>query len=503
MADADFVVLEPGEGEESNASSIPQITVNLNIAFGERRSMRLDVTPAGIGAVCETLHRIGGESLLHEISHALDDVMRDAPNFGEASLASTGIRLAEEHTKILRHESMAYLEALDASTRQIFEYDLSLAAMALRPESFGFEVDQDGKVTVPESGLQHGLYRQFRSVVAELDALRRNVRQWANISLPRNATEARRQFKEYALEPYTTGMAASSQLYPALLVLAPKMLKKLQGESAADIASWLDEESNTTRLDEIIQAIVVDAFTDLRKQQPEFRDETLRAADQAMKFARMNVTRYWEESPAQALGRLHPLWRHPFLVQGAVEQQGYQPGDQGYAVAYDSLDSALDANERQRHDAAEIDKILGWASFGFGFLTLVPVVGQLALAAMIAITAIKALEETQQYLSDSREREALGHQAARYQVPEPDALGLILDVAQLTSDAALPLVGKLLSRTVLRPTTRIIAAARVKTVLSLGAHAADLAGFAMSANAALVERELRHLQILKVEGGGP
>jgi hypothetical protein len=298
-------------------------------------------------------------------------------------------------------------------------------------------------------------------------------------------------------------MAASSQLYPALLVLAPKMLKKLQGESAADIASWLDEESNTTRLDEIIQAIVVDAFTDLRKQQPEFRDETLRAADQAMKFARMNVTRYWEESPAQALGRLHPLWRHPFLVQGAVEQQGYQPGDQGYAVAYDSLDSALDANERQRHDAAEIDKILGWASFGFGFLTLVPVVGQLALAAMIAITAIKALEETQQYLSDSREREALGHQAARYQVPEPDALGLILDVAQLTSDAALPLVGKLLSRTVLRPTTRIIAAARVKTVLSLGAHAADLAGFAMSANAALVERELRHLQILKVEGGGP
>jgi hypothetical protein len=47
----------------------------------------------------------------------------------------------------------------------------------------------------------------------------------------------------------------------------------------------------------------------------------------------------------------------------------------------------------------------------------------LALAAAIAITAIKALEETQRYLSDSREREALGHQAVQYQVPEPDAMG--------------------------------------------------------------------------------
>ena len=188
-------------------------------------------------------------------------------------------------------------------------------------------------------------------------------------------------------------------------------------------------------------------------------------------------------------------------IRSAMEQQGYRPGDHGYAVGYDSLYAAMAAEERQRHDAEEIDKILGWASFGFGLLTLVPVVGKLALAATIAVTAIKALEETQRYLSDSREREALGHHAVRYQVPEPDALGLILDVAQLTSDAALPLVGKLLSKTVLRPATRVIAAARVKTVLSLGARSADLAGIAMSVNAALVERELRRLQILTVETG--
>ena len=500
MADADFVVLEPGQGEQPVDRSIPQITVDLNIAFGERRSFRLNVTPAGIGSVCEVLHRIGGESLLREISHALNDRVIDA-TFAEAHLATTAIGMAENHTKTLRHESMAYLEALDASTRQLFEYDLSLAAIALQPGSFGFEVDQDGTVTVPESGLAHELYRQLRHVVVQLDALRRNVRHWADIVLPRNAKVARQQFTDYALEPYTRGMGTAGEMYPALLVLAPKLLKTLQDESPADIDSWLADEGNTTRLDEIIQTIVIEAFTDLREQQPEFRDKTLRAADDAMKFARLNVTRYWEESPAQVLGRLHPLWKHPFLVQAAIEQQGYRPGDHGYAVGYDSLYAARAAGERRRHDSEEIDKILGWASFGFGLFTLVPVVGQLALAATIAITAIKALEETQRYIGDAREREALGHRAVRYQIPEPDALGLILDVAQLTSDAALPLVGKLLSRTVLRPTTRIIAAARVRTVLSLGALSTDLAGFAMSANAALVERELRHLQILTVETG--
>jgi hypothetical protein len=500
MADADFVVLEPGEGEQPVAPSTPQLTVDLEIALGERRSVRLDVTQAGIGSVCEVLHRIGGEPLLSELSHALGDRVRGA-NFGEALLASTAIGMAQQHTTVLRSESMAYLEALDAAARQLFEHDLTLAAIALKPQSFGFEVDQGGKAMVPDSGLAHDLYRQLRTVVAELDALRRNVRQWANISLPRNAREARRQFKEYALEPYTRGMATAGEMYPALLVLAPPMLEKLANESAVDIAYWESDEGNTTRLDEIIQTISIEAFTNLRKEQPGFRDKTLRAADDAMKFARLNVTRYWEESPAQALGRLHPLWKHPFLVQAAMEQQGYRPGDHGYAVGFDSLYAAMAAEERRRQEAAEIDRILGWASLGFGLLTMVPVVGELALAAMIAITAIKTLEETQRYMTETSEREALGHQAVRYQIPEPDALGLILNVVQLTSDAALPLVGKLLSKTVLRPTTRVIAATRVKTVLFVGERSADLAGLAISANAALVERELRHLQILTVETG--
>jgi hypothetical protein len=495
MADADFFVLEPGQGAQPTAPSIPQITVDLSLAPGERRSVRLDVTPAGIGSVCEVLHRIGGESLLGEIGHALNNRVIDA-KFREAALASTAIDMAAEHTKVLRHESIAYLEALDASARQLFEYDLTLAAIALRPENFGFEVDQDGKATVPESGLAHDLYRQLRYEVAELGLRWQYLREWRKIPLPRNAHQARQQFKDYALEPYTSAMAAAAEKYPALVVLAPPMFKKLEEESPHNLVAWEADKGNNTRLDEIIQIHVIEAFTNLREEQPAYRDKTLRAADDAMKIARLNVTRHWEESPAQVLGRLHPLWKHPFLIQAALEQQGYVPGDHGYAVGIDALDAATAAAERRREDEAEIDRILSWSSMGFGLLTLAPVIGQVALAAIIAIGAIRALEAAQRYSSALSEFQALGHQAVRYQVPEPDALGLILSVLELTSDAALPLVGRLLTKTVLRPTTRILAAARVKTVLFVGERSADLAGFAMSANAALVERELRHLQLL-------
>jgi hypothetical protein len=498
-ATADLVVLEPGGAEPAGDPSVPHLTVELDLAFGERRTVQLEVTEAGIETVCEVLHRVGGSSMLRELSHGINARLR-GQGFGEAQLASLAIRIVEERTKVLRAESMPLLEALDVSARQAFEHDLTLASVALRPENFGFDVDQDGNRSVPAEGLEHDLYRQLRSVVAELDVLRRNVRQWA-FSIPPNAPTARRQFTEYALEPYTTAMATASDWYPALLVMAPPILRRLAKESPADIEAWEQDAGNATRLDEIIQDELVSAFTNLREEQPGYRDKVLRAADRAVAAARANVTRYWEDSPAEVLGRLHPLWKHPFLVQSAMEQQGYHPGDHGYAVGIESLYAATAAAERSRQEAAELDRMVAWASIGFGVLTLVPVVGQLALAATIVIVAVQTLEEAQKYAEDTTAREALGHQAVRYQVPEPDALGLILGVLQLTSDVALPLVGKLLSKTVLRPTTRVIAAARVKNVLFVGERSADLAGLVMSANSALAERELRRLQLLTLETG--
>jgi hypothetical protein len=497
---ANLVVQVPGEvAPQPGEPAAKRLTIDLAVAFAERRSVQVEVSEAGIGEVADTLHRIGGEALVREFSHALGDRVQDA-TFDEAVRASEALRILERHTTVLRTESITYLEALDAAARQLFEHDLTLAAVELQPQKFGFHVDQDGNTSVASEGPDLDRYRQLRSVVAELDALRRNVKQW-NFTIPPNAPTARRQFEEYALEPYTQGLKASAELYPALVTNAPKLLKKLEGETASDIAQWEADPSNKTRLDEVIQEQLLEAFKDLRENQPKYRQDILSGADRAMAAARSAAERYWDDSPAEVLGRLHPLWKHRFLVQSALEQQSYRPGDHGYAVGIDSLYAAMAAQERSREEAAEMDRILGWASIGFGILTLIPVIGEFALVATIAITAIQTLEEAQKYSAEATAREALGHQASRYDVPEPDAIGLICNVLSLTADVALPVVGKLLSKTVLRPTTRVIAATRVKTVLTVGQHSANLTGLVVSANASLVERELRRLQLLTAETG--
>ena len=71
---------------------------------------------------------------------------------------------------------------------------------------------------------------------------------------------------------------------------------------------------------------------------------------------------------------------------GCPTQTSDASSNHGYAVGFDSLYAAMAAEERRRQEAAEIDRILAWASLGFGLLTMVPVVGQAALAAAIAIT---------------------------------------------------------------------------------------------------------------------
>lgn len=509
---ANFVVQVPGEvAQQSGEPAAKRLTIDLKIAFTESRSVQVEVSEAGIGEIADTLHRIGGEALVREFSHALGDRVRDATS-DERVLASEALQILERHTTVLRAESIAYLEALDAAARQLFEYDLTLAAVELQPQKFGFSVDQDGNTSVASEGPDLERYRQLRSKVAKLYELRGKVKEW-NFPLPPNAPNARRQFEERALGPYTQGLKDAAELYPALSANAPKLLKKLEGSAApmlskklegsaaSNIAEWEADPSNKTRLDEVIQEELLEAFKDLRENQPKYRKDILSDADRAMAAARSAVGQYWDDSPAEVLGRLHPLWKHRFLVQSALEQQSYRPGDHGYAVGIDSLYAAMAAQERSRKEASEMDRMLGWASIGFGILTLIPVVGELALAATIAITAIQTLEEAQKYSSEATAREALGHQASRYDVPEPDAIGLICNVLQLTSDVALPVVGKLLSKTVLRPTTRVIAATRVKTALTVGQHSANLAGLVVSANASLVERELRRLQLLTAETG--
>lgn len=148
-----------------------------------------------------------------------------------------------------------------------------------------------------------------------------------------------------------------------------------------------------------------------------------------------------------------------------------------------------------------MDRILGWSSLGFGLLSIIPVVGQLALLAAIVASAIQAVEETARYLEASALSRALGQQAPRYDVADPEALGMIVAYLGLVSDAALPVVGKLLGNTILAPASRALAAARVAKVLNLGERASDLAGMALTANAAVVEHELQRVGLLGPQTG--
>ncbi|HRD60105.1 MAG TPA: hypothetical protein PL137_04290, partial [Nocardioides sp.] len=389
---ADFVVLEGGAvAAPVAADGAPTLTVDLTLGGAEARPIRLPVTEAAVGQLVDVLHRLGGQQLVAELGHALDDLVRDSPRFADATLASQAIRLLEQASVTLRGESITYLEALDTSLRRAFERDLTSAMAELRPERFGMEIDQDAKVTVPgrskEEPDEPTDYEVLRDFVQALDALRRLVKQWA-FPIPKNAAQARRQFEQSALGPFTELLDAATQWRPAMVVLGPRLLKELEGQSRRDIGTWADEDSTSTPLDTIIQDTLVEAFLELREEQPAYRDTVLKEADKALGVARSMVGRYWEETPGAAMGRRHPLCRHAFVLQAAVEEQGYRPGDHGYAVAVEAGDAATSEQGRERRAAAELDRMLGWSALGFGVLALVPVVGQLALVAAIAVSAI-------------------------------------------------------------------------------------------------------------------
>jgi len=498
---ADFVVLEPG-GESGGAdTSVPSLTPALRLAPGEVTPIALPISEAGVGAVVDVLYRSGGDELVGELQQALISSSRSG-DFAHAELVSRAMRIFETCRRELRRDSYDALVAVDASARRAFEHDLTLAAVELHPRKFGLVVDEDGEVSVSQERRALEIYRRLRSTIADLDAKRRAVLDWS-FTIPPNAHAARRQFEREALEPYCAALAAAGEAWPALRVLGSRVVKALADERREDVRRWAGQPGNDTKLDEVIRATLGDAFADLLDEQPDFRTATLAAADAAMASARRQVDRYWEEPPEATVGRLHPLWQHGMLIQAAMEQQGLRPGDIGHAAATAALRTAVDSRTRGATESAETDRMLGLASLGFGVLTLVPVVGQLALLAAITITAVQALEHAQEYFKQSGQSQALGHQAPRYAAAEPDPTALLCDLLSLTSDAALPVLGKVLGASVLRPTSRVIAATRVKTVLSLGERAADLAGLVAVANANATERELRRLGLLASESGRP
>jgi hypothetical protein len=503
---ADFVVLEPGGEANAFDAAVPSLRLGLRLAPGETREVMLPISEPGVGAVVDVLYRCGGDELVEELRQALAASFRSAApaesSFAHSQAASEALRMFEAARRDLRSDAFDALAAVDVSVRRVFEHDLSMAAAALHPRNFGLVIDDDRVTAVSTDPRAVRVYRKLRTTIADLDAKQRLVRDW-NFTIPPNAPTARRQFERNVLAPYCDALAAAGETWPALRVLGARAVKALADERRADVQRWAGQPGNDTRLDEIIRDTLTEAYSDLMAEQPGFRTTTLAAADAAMRTARRQIADYWAEPPEATVGRLHPLWQHAFVVHAAIEQQGLRPGDLGHAAATAALRAATASQARAAAEAAETERTLGWASLGFGIVTLVPVVGQVAVLALVTITAVQALDHAQSFLRQSERSQALGHQARPYAVAEPDATALICDLLSLTSDVALPVLGRALRASVLAPSARVIAAARVQTVLNLGERSADLAGLVTAANAAAAERELRRSGLLDAQADRP
>lgn len=497
---ADFVVHEPGllPGAAAAAAEAPTLPIDLRVAFGERRRVLLPATDAGVGEFADTCHRLGGEALVLELSYAVGaQVTADRSEL--RPLAVDVLRLLRAHQKRLRADTLESLTALDRAARQAFEHDLTLAAVHLQPGKFGITTDDGGGAVVIDDEPGRERYLGLRRWLVMLDGLRREVRAWS-FTIPANAQRARRDFEASVLGPYLGTMQQACTAAPGLTALAPKLVERLGKEFRRDVLAWGDDAGVAGPLDRMVCEQVVAAYTALQERQPGFRSGVLKACDETRSTARQLVEQYWTEPLALVFGRRHPLWRHPFLVQAAIEQMGWGPGDRAYADAMDALAAADDARTGEQAEAVEVQRVLGWASLGFGALALVPVVGELAIAATIVVTAVQTWGEAERYLGTREARSALGGRAEQYAVPEPDALGLLCNLLSLTADVALPCLGKLLTRSVVTPARQALSAANVRKTVGLGQHSANLTALVLSVSAMKVEQELERVGLLPAGG---
>jgi hypothetical protein len=74
----------------------------------------------------------------------------------------------------------------------------------------------------------------------------------------------------------------------------------------------------------------------------------------------------------------------------------------------------------------------------------------------------------------------------RFGFAEPDAAGLVISVLGLTTDIALPGLGRVLTA-MARPASRLLAASRLRVLETAASRAVDVATLAAEANAAHLE----------------
>ncbi|MFC6086000.1 hypothetical protein [Sphaerisporangium aureirubrum] len=477
-----LVVLEPGRTPAT--ARLPTVPVMIELAPGRSTRVDIETSESAAAETVDLLYRVGGRELVDQVE---DETARTALGPACARQIAVNRRLA-----------LDALIQIDEVALAVLKDQLDMARGTLRLSRYGL-AEVAGKLAKPpvaNSDEARDRYRGLRAAVAGLDAMRRGLRMW-NFTVPDNAPHARAQY-ESQLGPYVAAFRAATEQWPALAVCGGELLTALGKRRGSSVRAWAQADDGTP-LDDLIKDALAETWTDLLDKQPGFLRDQRTGSAKAIRTAELLVG--IGGRPEKVFGTTHPLWRHPFLVHTALQRLDLRPGDIGHAAAVSALRYAEEDAAAGRAAKARDDAVLGWASIGFGVLSLIPVIGQFALAAALVVTAVRAFSETVEYVDEQARRQAVGPLADRFGFAEPDAAGLVVTLLDLASSVALPVLGKAIGQ-VLRPAGRLVAAARVQSALQLGEHAADLAGVVVDMNSALLEKELLRLGLDKVERGG-
>ncbi|MFI9552805.1 hypothetical protein [Nonomuraea endophytica] len=485
-------ILEPveGGGPPLPLVALPKVRVDLPMAPGRISSVEIEVTEEAVAEVVETLYRTGGDDL----TDALLDQLDPRADPGDP-LRRQADDLCRRQIMMMREQALASLVQLHEMTFSVLRDQLGTARAALHLSRYGL-VPDTGVVRPPVAGTEQdrATYQRLRKTLVELDGRRRRIRRHT-FTIPVNAPRAREQFNA-DLEPYVTALRQAIVDWPALAVCGAGLLDDLGDERRSAVENWARAQDGT-RLDDLLKKALADAWSDLVDSQPSFLADQMSKAGSAVRNAEQLAPPRLGR-PEKIFGMQHPLWRYPHLVQIALERLDLRPGDIGYAAAISALRHAEEHAAGERGEEIQTDAALGWASLGFGILVMVPVVGQFAVIAVGVTAGARALRSTLTFLDARSRRAALGPLADRYGFAEPNAAGFVVDLLGLASEVALPVLGKALSATLV-PAGRLLAASRISAMTGLGALGADLAGLAVSANAAALEKELNRLGLAQLE----
>jgi hypothetical protein len=477
-----FVVLDPlPPGAEQPAAAQPpepaseEVEVTLELAPGKPQVARMPVTRGAAEEFVRLAYVVGGRKDVQTLVDSVDpEAWRGDPAGRDRVRRARGLLV--QAVADLDFDAGEALGEIELEARQVFVEMLESARAATQLSLAGLIETPPGALRFPVPSLNAppygdggATYRALRASVVELDAGAREIHaaeealQAARVrqtifdfihlrllvsgQLPAPqpgaggaGTGAAGRVLADAQTSYAKTLARHAEQFPVLSMVAGEIVKETTSwtkERLAELAA--DRSSYDNELDRLIRRAVGKARSNtwessfsLAEKHLETSDDVLarvgRAPPPQVLFTRVAVVvpPPSKAPPPEETYAEHPLWRYPLIVHAALERLGAQPGSFPHAAASEALRLAETHAVRRAAAQAKTERALDWACFGFGVLAFVPVVGQLALVAAMAGSAVQAVSAASSFLERSEEAQAFGPYAAKLGLAEPEGIGLIV-----------------------------------------------------------------------------